>query len=121
MGLDLILVPIRYDRINWWLATNRLDTDRDYNLYEQIAEHGRTTPIKRLPAPRPLPEKTHFEWYEDEGLKIRKDDPYGSPLTMLTAGELAQADTSQSSAWNKAVWEMIRNLPPDTPIVLWWH
>lgn len=124
MGLDLALYPDQWERARFdsILATVRLPLERDYDLFGRISHINRTEeqPICK---PRPLadiaPKGLHN--FEDEGLVYRLDDPYGDPLTYLSARELAAVPCEDSSTWNKAVFAMIRALPPGTTIVLWWH
>jgi hypothetical protein len=121
MGLDLTLAPENYPS-SWWLTFDRIRVDRDYRLYSQIAGLRGTAGYTQVCNPRPIPSNVKVQWYEDEGIKERKTDPYGSPLTYLTAGELlAVALPTNASPWNKGVWAFLKELPPDTRILLWWH
>jgi hypothetical protein len=79
MGLDLTLCPDSYPMLRSFLAYTRLGLDRDYRVFDQVGA---------LPA-RPLAAGRSFRWYGDEGLVDRTEDPYGSALKCLTAGELA--------------------------------
>lgn len=124
MGMDLTLCPYSHDPSTWgWhLAVDRLNLDRNSALFEQIGEYvtgnGKKKPVC---IPKPLPPNVRFTWYEDDGMKDRQDDQYGSPLTYVLAHELSKVNTEKTSSWNKAVFAMIRALEPQTPIILWWH
>jgi hypothetical protein len=71
----------------------------------------------------PMPEGA--EWYEEEeGLKLRRSDPYGEPLTYILARDLTPiikkyAPESQDP-WDVAVAVFVEALAPDTRIVLHW-
>jgi len=120
MGLDLTVAPMRYHTMNWWLAFDRLRLDCDYDLFSQIGpcSRGRYKPIT---LPLPLPAGTKFDWYEDESVKTKTEDPYGVPLTYLPAAAFRDMILEGVSDWNKAVLVFLAALPPDTPVVLWWN
>jgi hypothetical protein len=121
MGLDLSVVPVNYHQMDWWLGNNRLGFNRDYFLFEQIDSKGRTDldPLPKICNPKPLPPNVQFDWYDDEGLETITTDPYGTPLTYVTAGELAEVKSEHD--WNAAIIAMMKALPPQTPVVLYWH
>jgi hypothetical protein len=127
MGIDLTLCPDAYDtdtreKLSWFLAHTRIDLDRSYHIFGQINKtYGRGDEVPLVCEPKPLPEGMKFQWYEDEGLKTRTTDPYGDALTYVTAGELAKVQLGATGKWNKAVFKMIKALPKDTLVVLWWH
>lgn len=58
---------------------------------------------------------------EEGGWVTEKEDAYGNPLTYVTAKELSGVDLEGQTAWNKAVFAMVKALPKDSPVVLWWH
>lgn len=123
MGLDLTIAPIRHHTIQWWLATERLSIDRD-GLGHMIA--GQNDDGEEGVETKPIPKKVDFDWYDDEGLRRTKVDPYGSPLEYVEAGDLAAAmvgyaEKRKFSPWNEAVIAFVSALPVDTPVVLWWH
>ena len=125
MGMDLTLCPYQYgpDRWDWHLSYTRIGLQRNYELFEQISEAvmGKNKKNPAVCTPKPLPTSVKFQWYEDEGLKDRRTDQYGSTLTYVEAHELAKVNTEKSSPWNQAIFEMLRKLDPRTPVVLWWH
>ncbi len=129
MGLDLAISPLSSgtyaDAINFWhLAYQRLEFNRDYSVFAQIAgsDFSRDhTPPAQVCKPKPVPSTVSVRWYEDEGLTARTTDPYGSALTYVTAGELAKVDVADAGRQTQAVMAFVRALEPDTPILLWWH
>lgn len=112
MGIDLTLAPMKYGNSDWWLCSNRLTLDRDYDLQERI---------KALPSYPTYPAK-NIQWYEDDGVKDRATDAYGDPLRFVRAVQFRRVlDDQCRSEWNLAALKFIQALPPLTPIVLWWH
>lgn len=121
MGLDLAVCPIRHYELDWWLTTERLSFDRDYDLFSYIANCGRGS-NQCICNPFPLPERKRFEYYTDEGIKGMTKDDYGAPLTYVLAGEFRDIPLSfYFSIWNKAVLIFLKALPIEIPVVLWWH
>lgn len=117
MGIDLTLVIDRHGQafnMRWFLGYDRLSVPRDYNLFDHI---------KELPL-QPLPPTVKFDWYGDEGCKERKADPYGKPLTWVSAGDLAPVFQRwyKDTDWSQgaAIAGFLVGLPPSRPIVLWW-
>lgn len=114
MGLDLTLCPSQYPMApgaDWFLAYSRLKLDRQYALFDQI----------RALEAQPLPPAWTFDWYGDAGIQHRTEDPYGCPLTALQAGQFHRMAPAGLSPWNRAVLTFLCAVPPDTPVVLWWH
>jgi len=109
MGMDLTLAIDLWPGLNRsLLAYDRMSVTRNYDLFDQI----------RTLEPRPL--ERYLDWYGDEGIERRDDDPYGAVLTYLTAGELGKLDPGEG--WlNVAAWAYLRALPPNTTVLLWWH
>jgi len=118
MGLDLAfgIDPWKVKRKKkidtWFLAYDRLGLRQDYSLFAAIKEQCK---------PKPIPEDMGILWYENGGLKETTVDAYGKPLTYLTAGELGKVILPNTSDWNKAIFDFIKTLPPETMIILWWH
>lgn len=125
MGMDLALSPFTHhpSQWKWHLETARLPLDRDYRLFTQVSKKvmGTEEDVEQICKPKPLPPNVKFDAYEDEGIKTRKTDPYGEKLTYVLAEELAKLDLTGVSPWNRAVFAMMKQLPPDTPVILWWH
>lgn len=115
MSLDLTLCPYDWPgRIDWdfFLAYTRLRCGGASGFAERLERSGVT--------PHPLPPRSRFSWYGDEGLKDYTTDPYGTPLTYLTAAELLSVAPPENER-GPSVWAYLKALPPDTPVVLWWH
>ena len=112
MGVDLRLHPMKYHTMDWWLGTESFSLDRDYELQFQV---------KRC-ASKLIPSTKRVQLYKDHGVSNTTEDAYGELLRYAEAGELAKCSLSKNaSPWNRAAWEFIRNLPPETPVILWWH
>jgi hypothetical protein len=62
------------------------------------------------------------QWYEDEGLKEWKEDPYGQPLTFMLAHTIARHLSAASlHGFDAATLAYLNALPPETRVVLWWN
>lgn len=124
MGMALTLLP--YRNPGPWvehLAYDRLALHQDYMLFAQIDQGvmGKGRGVRQVCRPQRLPIKMRLMWYGDGGIEDASEDPYGAPLTYVAAGELATVDCGYTDPWNRAVFEMMKALPKDTPVVLWWH
>jgi hypothetical protein len=126
MGIDLRLYPAWPNEHGFsfnggMLCIDALSFDRDYDLFACVEGFYRPEGEQRSRArANPMPGPCRI--YGDNGIETRKDDSYGEPLTWSTAGELARAmkdvDTSHR---NKAIVAYLAALPPEYPIVLYWH
>lgn len=126
MGMDLTLCPFKHGPRQWTgshLSYTRLDFERDYDLFAQVSNEvmGKQSKAKQVCKPFPIPPNVEFMWYGDEGLKARRDDPYGEQLTYVEAGQLAKINVENSCQWNKGIIAMMKELNPATPVILWWH
>jgi hypothetical protein len=112
MGMDLDLGIAKYaeDIGSWWLLYDRLRLDRDYNLFDQFVVLTR----------EPIPTDIKVDWYSDDGVQRIKEDAYGNLLRFVRAGEFNKIELKKTSQWNKAVFSFLRQIPPDTPVVLYW-
>lgn len=129
MGLDLTIIPYVYgneermksEKISI-VGYSRLSFHRQYELFACFTDMG-TEYAK--PAIKTSKMSLPVYVYEDEGIKERTKDPYGSKLTYCLAGEFNKIDVAFEDypycQWNKAIIEMIKLLPSDTPIILYWH
>lgn len=115
MGVDLALSPIDNACATMaslgFLCFNRLDTDRDYRLQDAVRAIAKT-------------DGTNGQiWgtYQDDGLDRSGEDAYGEPLMSLPAVKLLAARHDDMSEWNRAVWAFLEAMPPETPVVLYWH
>lgn len=110
MGIDLTLAAIEYERLAPWLPSALVCLNRNYDLQDAI---------KELPS-EPL--TGNILWYEGDGLKPRFDDQYGEPLKFVRAVWFRKLElVNLSPGWNLAAMLWVRELPPETPVVLYWH
>lgn len=126
MGLDLCFYVVANgdNPGNSWYPTAKLDTDRDYSLYDAIKELSKET----LPL-------VGIKFSCDNGDDRRPDgerkygratvDSYGDRLTYTTAGilsSLCYPDFIWSlSEVNQATLAYLRTLPSNWIVVLYWH
>jgi hypothetical protein len=113
MGVDLTLVPDRFESGSRpILGYTRLPLMcRWYRLHEVLRSVA-----------NPLLEG--LMWYADEGIETVKVDAYGDDLRWVLPSQFLKAasDTTENlEPWDKAVVAFIRELPPMTRIVLWFH
>lgn len=118
MGVDLTLYPLEpyqaaMPKAIYPLTMLRLERWRW--LWQQIEEQTTSVPLGGgVHCPFPDPGEGPFD--------PETEDPYGSPLTTVSAGELA-AVTADPYPWdgNEAALAYLRALPADRRVVLWWH
>jgi len=126
MGVDLTVCPVRWDNTHWWLLHERISFDRNYELFAQMGltgvEDEAGNDIVAVMEDSPVPEGKRVEVYGDEGIEVCTTTPYGDPLTFVRAKEFRKVKTDKTiGKWNLAVIRFLRALPPETPVVLWWH
>jgi hypothetical protein len=132
MGLDLTLSPAKFGPYSaglnsWHNGGNSLSLSCSYAIFGQIAKTGWTRGVNPVCDPKPLPFDTvpGFSFSLPAGKGELTDttvDAYGTPLTYVTAGELARVKLPKDSTpWNVAIFAMMAALPPETPVVLYWH
>lgn len=123
MGIDLTLCPMPSNDPSWWLGYDRLSLKRNYSLFAQMGDMQNSGYPAPVLEPLELPQGTRFDWYGDEGIEELKTDPYGCELTYLRAHDFLKLklDPENMHPWNLAVIKFIQALPPETPVVLWWH
>lgn len=100
------------------IAYSRLEVTQDYHLFALI----RSLPQHQLPP------KMEVLWYDDDGCRYRTDDAYGAPLRWVKAIDLAKAffdflsdSLKEEDSYTNATYHFLANLPPDTPVILFWH
>lgn len=120
MGVDLALAPLHLDSGSPF-PTNWLFLDRERELWAHIEASKIEQPLDR-----PM-------WhYEDEGVRERTTNPYGSPITWARNQDLhtlldawlrrpLEAGEYRSGVWTQAAVAYLAHLPLDTRVVLWWH
>lgn len=113
MGLDLTLIFQTNPNSKCFHSTDKLSFTRNYDLFDKIQK------IKAEPIPTEI-----IFYYGDAKTKI---DSYGDALKYIKAGDLAKVEYIDEPwndfflAYNKAILEFVRALPPETMIVLYWH
>ncbi len=116
MGVDLTLLPLLSK--DYWVAHTKLDLERRRDLWEPI------TQLRQQPIPGKL---GCYLARTADGETCYGDiegDPYGGRLQWTTAGELLtlkDREEVQDNWENRAVWSYLSQMPPDWPIVLYWH
>lgn len=130
MGLDLTIAPFKNGNekrmlandsiIDSIIAYSRMAFRCNYELFAYFREMGnefQTRPVietKELNKP--------IDWYFDEGIESIDENKYGEKLTYCLAKEFNKIDIKKldTGEWNKAIIQMVRALPEDTPIILYW-
>lgn len=122
MGADLTLIVPTYPHNKDWFSPTHMDLCRYRDLWETI----RTIPAIEVPEPVSC-HMAIIEKGDNAGEHCwgeTKEDPYGSPLMYVKAGDLAALKDHEGVTGkyvNAAAWAYICALPKDWPIVLYWH
>lgn len=117
MELDLTVLPdIYYDSKIESTGSHRLQFNRDIKLFERI---------RRMKS-QPLPEGRRISLgsYKDEELIFYTHDDFGEPLRQVEASEFMNMwlySHIQTDPINQAILVYLRSLPPQMPVVLYWH
>lgn len=109
MSINLTFIPIKFEDQKPWADMAHVSASFDLN-WEAIEALDSFL----------LPEGTLFRSSTDGTVAV-KSDPYGKPLKFVRAWQLAKLDISEVTSWTAAAFAWIRALPPQTPIVLYWH
>lgn len=115
MGVDLKLLPLLHG--DFWTAHTILDVNRRRELWPEIAAQVRDQ------VPEPVNCYLAIGKDGDPAYGPVAKDPYGSPLTWCTAGNLWSLKLHrgvQDNWQNKAIWEFLGQMPKDWKIVLFW-
>jgi hypothetical protein len=105
-------------------VTDELSLDQNYRLFGHIDnEHMAEKGVKQVCKPKPIPPAFKVMVLDEEsGWKEEAETPYGDRLTYVVARELAKIKSEiWDTPWNRAILAMIKALPEDFPIILWWH
>jgi hypothetical protein len=126
MGLDLILVHNhgRGFQTDSLYVNDRLGLDQDYKLFAQIDNKVMgDKDAKQLCQPHPVPPGFKVMVLDEEsGWKQETTTVYGEALTYILAKEIAAIKPVRPlSDWNARIMAMVKLLPLDFPIILWWH
>ncbi len=110
MGMNLTLAFDRYGFAGSILCFERHRLDwQDYEAFDRIKAEA-------------VPLADGVQWYGDEGLEERKEDPYGEPLTCMLAHSIARhLSAAPLRRFDAATLTYLKALPPETRVVLWWH
>ncbi len=128
MSMELRLI-LAYNHGNYFrcedlYVTDELSLDQDYELFAHIDnEHMGLKGVKQVCKPKPIPPAFKIMILDEEkGWKEETETPYGDKLTYVTAEELGAIPAATwRTSWSKAIFAMIKALPKDCPIILWWH
>ena len=118
MGVDLRLLPMRYDT----LALSMLEMDRDNDLFDIIAETELKDGI--VVDDKGIQSNSATLKNGDTGYGTTIKTPYGNKMKSLTAGQLSKCFASYKadiSRENKAVIAYIKAYPKDKKVYLFWH
>lgn len=116
MGVDLTLLPVLGN--GHWFSHQVIQLERRRDLWDQIAE------LRQQDVPEKL---SCYLARTAEGETCYGDidqDCYGDALKWTTPAELLKLKDYhevQDNWQNKAVWAWLAEVPPDWPIVLYWH
>lgn len=128
MSMELRLIFVRnrgsYFGTGDLYVTDELEVEQDYTLYGHIDnKHMCEKGVKQVCKPKPIPPGFKVMVLDEEdGWKERKDAPHAGKLTYVTAEELAKIKPEiWKGDWNKAVLAMLKALPAEFPLILWWH
>lgn len=117
MGVDLTLLPLLSP--DYWVSHDVIQVERRRELWDPIME----LPQQAIPCPLVC----FLARREDDGETCygpRTDDPYGAALSYTTAGDLGSLrdhEGVRDNEKNRAAWAWLSEMPPDWPIVLYWH
>lgn len=118
MGVDLTLLPELYPNIAGPIYPHIvLPLSRRRDLWERITDDIENQRLNQA-----------VYWPDDDnGLEERVEDPYGAPITFVTAHELVKVirkfrDVEGEMGWqNEATLMYLGCCPPLTRVILWWH
>lgn len=118
MSLNLDIYPISYPELTLWLGSCVLPLLKDPKLFNVLKNSLYTID---------LPESKIFEIFDESGLEKKKKDFWGDKLTYTLPKEFDEIfsnyfnEKNYTFVWNKAVLNMLRCLPEETPLVLYWY
>ena len=117
MGLDLKLLPLLGR--DYWASHDMLRLERNRELWSEIEKLPRNPIPQALSCYQAVSPTTGDPCYGDV-----ERDPYGTPLTYITAADLLSLknhEAVQGDWMNRAVWAYLAEMPGDWPIVLYWY
>lgn len=116
MGVDLKLLPLLSK--SYWTAHDMLGLERRRELWPEIDK----IPQRDIPGPVNCFLARGADG--DPCYGSVEESPYGERLKFTTAGDLLALkdhDAVQDNFLNRAVWKYLAEMPPDWPIILYWH
>lgn len=120
MGVDLTLMPLTADHPGLLLAHSMLLVERRRALWDAV----NVVPSRPAEAPVHCHLGDVRRGEEERRYGPCTKDPYGTPLELCRAGDLAvlaDHDGVTSAPMNVAIWAFLKALPPDHRIALYWH
>jgi len=127
MSMELELVLVRNNgrgfQSDALYVEDTLKFEQDYKLFAQIdnkwmKERG----VRQVCEPHPIPPGFKVMVLDEEkGWEPRAETNYDQKLTYVTAGDIAKIKPSFKSDWNSAILAMMKALPADFPVILWWR
>ncbi len=105
----------------------QIEFPQDYRVFVQFRGHedldhrpADSGPIR----PEPIPPAFWFEDRdEDDRPLLTREDSWGDPLTFVYAEQFKKLkfDPDEVAPQTKAIVTFLKNVPPDTPVLLYWH
>jgi hypothetical protein len=116
MGVDLTLLPLMSP--DFWCSHDVIEVERRRELWPEIEK------LEQHHAPGPL---RCFLARDKDGETCYgnvKKTPYGDRLMWTTPRRLLTLkdhEAVQDNWRNRAVWSYLASMPPEWPVVLYWH
>ncbi len=131
MGVELILMPLRREsRLQERVIRtfDRVTLETDYEIFAQIADKGKPeipeTELAQVVRTKTIPKGSYISLYTDKGLREVSENPNHTPISYTTPREMRKINFSaivDISPRNKASILYLRQLPENTPIILYWN
>lgn len=116
MGVDLTLMPLIGE--DYWAAHDLIQVERRRELWDEIAK------LPSRPVRSPLSCFVARMPNGEQGYGNLETDPYGEKMRYMTPEVLLLVKDHEAVTdnWrNRAVWDYLAKMPPNWPIVLYWH
>ncbi|MEK7195181.1 MAG: hypothetical protein AAB655_00630 [Patescibacteria group bacterium] len=133
MSLNLRLLVLRHEtdlKHHVIDPVGDLYLDQDYSILSRISRPNGDATQDDPKMPRsddvpvyPLPEQLQIRVAQYNSPATRSDR-YGKELTYTHAGELGRLpdpEPEETTKFNRAILAFVRALPPNLPVVLYWH
>ncbi len=104
---------------------DRLTIETDYEIFAQIADKGKPKmpkiEIAEIVRTKQIPKGSYASIYTDTGLREVSENPHHTPISYTNSREIRKINLPEDiSARNKAAIIYLRQLPKDTPLILYW-